>query len=315
MKGVPTGFYDYEGAVLWNYWVGKQWDHTRLRLRRLMPNLDFVVVREWQARGSLHLHVLLRVPRSEAVSDKLIEQTAQSTETSIAVPGGRSWVMQWGAQVRCETVHADGKDAADTARTIGYMAKTLTYSAKSFTDSIRARQDDVHPLYEAHLSKLDAAARRMRCGKCGWLAGHRCKAMAHRQFGARASLVSVSRETLDRPGWSLTGITRRTQKDARRAWAVANDRALAPEPRGSDPIEIELPKPHKVPHQINGTAADGVGIDAARDMLHQYRSRVRASQNGKADGLVARIRMRIEQMVLIACNKSKPPGAHKPGST
>lgn len=220
LKGVPVGNYDYDAAVQWNYWMGKLWDHTRLRLRRQMPNMAYAVVREWQARGSLHMHVLIRVPLSEYQTNSALERQSQQTEVAVTGPGGQPFTMRWGTQVQCKTVRPTGRHAENTARTLSYLAKALSYSAKSFSESLLATGDNVHPRYERHVSRLNDAARRMRCSRCGWLPGYKCRAMAHRQFGARASLVSVSRETPERPGWSLTGLTRQLQRETRMSWAA-----------------------------------------------------------------------------------------------
>lgn len=60
--------YDHTHHVVWNYLVSKLWDRTMLRLRRVMGVIDkgpirlrFAKVAEYQRRGVIHLHALIRI--------------------------------------------------------------------------------------------------------------------------------------------------------------------------------------------------------------------------------------------------------------
>lgn len=75
LRGVPVDpiAYDYAGQVAWNRDCGRLWDRTRTRLARLLIDLDYSVVREWQYRGVLHFHALLRFGNASAVTAAEIE--------------------------------------------------------------------------------------------------------------------------------------------------------------------------------------------------------------------------------------------------
>ena len=310
LKGVPVRGYDYDGAVQWNYWMSRLWDHTRLRLRRQMPNMAYAVVREWQARGSLHLHVLLRVPAAESQPDGQLERLSQETETVITDAEGSSFTMRWGTQVRCETLQPQGNDAEDTARTLSYLAKALSYSAKSFSESLQTKGHSVHPLYEAHVGRLEHAARRMRCSRCGWLPGYGCTAMAHRQFGARASLVSVSRETADRPGWSLTGLTRQLQKEMRMSWAACHSSSPGMSTENLDAIgwatrtaaNIETRASPPEPSATENPDACVATLDRYRQRWKQYE----AENNAQKPGPGASIREQLEFIAWVVNRRCLP---------
>jgi hypothetical protein len=124
--------------------------------------------------------------------------------------------MAWGAEADCRSIP---RDALESARHIGYLSKMIGYSVKSLGSSQHA------PVSE-HARWLDDAAHRMPCKQsCGgrW---NGCRAVAHRQYGARSSVVSVSRN------WSFTGLNRTKQAEARREFidslptAVRNDGRL-----------------------------------------------------------------------------------------
>jgi hypothetical protein len=70
LRGVPldTRSYDYAGQVAWNRDAGLLWDRTRRRMRDRWDSLEYFVVREWQDRGVLHVHALVRIARIEAPS-------------------------------------------------------------------------------------------------------------------------------------------------------------------------------------------------------------------------------------------------------
>lgn len=66
--GVPrdSETYDYEGQVRWNRMVPRLWTRTADELTRVLlsdgSRLPYAGVTEFQRRGAVHLHVLMRVP-------------------------------------------------------------------------------------------------------------------------------------------------------------------------------------------------------------------------------------------------------------
>lgn len=221
LRGVPIDFerYNYDGAVRWNYWAGKLLDNTRARLRKAIPAFEYAAVREWQARGLLHFHILIRVSADQWAAPSQVSALARTVQHKLKDGS----VIGWGANTDAREVRAD----ESTGRAVWYLTKTVGYLTKDVADggggwSAQGAE---------HWARLADAARRMRCPKCSSLADIRCRAVCHRQWGARASVVSVSRpsKATGRPGWSITGLTRRRQRVDRAAWAAANSSGTAAE--------------------------------------------------------------------------------------
>lgn len=216
IRGVPLDIneYDHQAQVLWNYHLGLLWDRSRQILRSHDPTVEFGSAREWQARGAIHMHVLLRGERRSA-KDWLRLGTAVAG-ASARLPDGTS--QRWGSHFDIGRVGFRQNEPESAVQAAGYVAKAITYLAK---DIERAGRDP-RSLMWPHWERLARAARELRCERCPDLNARRssCPNPVHRRWGARSSVVSVSRASRDglRPGWSLTGLTRTAQREARRAW-------------------------------------------------------------------------------------------------
>ena len=209
LRGVPIDpdTYDYDGCVAWNYSLGRLWDATRASLSAMYPGTSYAKVVEFQARGALHLHALLRVPVALHITytsargrftgcDALLE-VARTTATRSG--------MRWGREGDCRTIRQVGR----RDKSVYYMAKMLTYVTKD-------AEGDVGSLFAAardHYRRLDTAARNMRCDGCLHL-DEPCGALPHRRWGARSSVLSKSRESRTHLAWSAL---RRLDLRARRA--------------------------------------------------------------------------------------------------
>lgn len=225
-RGVPldASTYDYAGQVAWNRDAGLLWDRTRRRLRDRWDSVEFFIVREWQDRGVLHVHALVRVSRTEA---PLADDLREAARTAVATSKVDGTVVEWGSQAKCDAFRADG----DGAKTIWYLSKALNYVMKDVVHQGEA----VHPRVWAHLAALERAARSMRCSpECR---PDECGSRVHERYGARSQVVSASRRTRHRTGWSFTGLTRTVQRRLRREWVEARaatpdaeERTASPEP-------------------------------------------------------------------------------------
>ncbi|NYD70165.1 replication initiator [Herbiconiux flava] len=198
--------YDYLGQVSWNRDSGLLWDRTRRRLRDRWDSLEYFVVREWQARGVLHVHALVRIARSECPSEAELLTSARSATATSAVDGV---IVQWGAQAACDTFRV----GAAGAKAIWYMAKALNYVLK---DLARAGLSDRGRSW-VHIARLNAAARAMRCESSCYPPD--CMSRVHQRFGSRSHVASASRATARRTGWSFTALTRSRQRTLRSEWA------------------------------------------------------------------------------------------------
>lgn len=220
LRGVPLdpGRYDYAGQVAWNRDAGLLWDRTRRRLRDRWLSSEYFIVREWQDRGVLHVHVLVRIERTESPDPGALGDAARTAVATSKVDGS---IVTWGTQVDCKAFRADG----DGAKTIWYLSKALNYVMK---DTAREGIAGMSRGWR-HVADLDLAARRMRCSvEC---VPSQCGSRVHERFGSRSHVVSASRRTLTRSGWSFTGLTRTVQRRLRKEWMLAQ----------SAPVDTDAP--------------------------------------------------------------------------
>lgn len=165
-------------------------------------------MREWQDRGVLHVHVLVRIARLGAPSAWELREAARTAVATSKIDGS---VVEWGTQAKCDAFRADG----DGAKTIWYLSKALNYVMKD----VILHGETVHPRVWAHLAALERAAWAMRCSLT--CTPGNCRSRVHDRYGARSQVVSASRRTKYRTGWSFTGLTRTVQRRLRLAWFLA----------------------------------------------------------------------------------------------
>lgn len=216
LRGVPldSAHYDYASQVAWNRDAGVLWDRTRRRLRDRWDSLEYFIVREWQDRGVLHVHAIVRVTRLEAPAADALRQAAR---TATAVSRVDGTIVGWGAQAKCDAFRADG----DGTKTTWYLSKALNYVLKD----VAAGADEVPLEVWRHQAALGDAARRMRCARdCD---PQNCSSLVHQRYSSRSQVVSASRRTSNRSGWSFTGLTRTLQRHLRREWWESRARADA----------------------------------------------------------------------------------------
>jgi hypothetical protein len=190
--------YDWESAVVWQWWAPELWRRTTIAIRRRLAralgvtetkrrpttkrpipppcladvaSLEFAKVGEYQERGLIHFHALIRLdghqgPGSEAPLDgatlsELVQRATHGVEFS--VPGvdddDRTRTLPWGQQLDVRVVR-QGNRTDDPAgplspeQVAGYLAK---YSTKD-ANSIRTGQPRPH-LVRLRATVNDLAAR------------------------------------------------------------------------------------------------------------------------------------------------------------
>ncbi|WP_297591184.1 replication initiator [uncultured Mobiluncus sp.] len=208
LKGVPVdpSTYDYEGQVAWNYAAAQLWRNTYRALRNSFETLDFFRVWEWQSRGALHVHVILRIEASEGVMPSKIKDIAHNQHTG---------EFGWGDQIDCQPL-PDDNEREDRTK---YLIKAVSYSAKTWGRFIKSRKGD-NSLISKHYRRLDKAARKMECPKC--VKGEICTAACHDNFGSIVRIISNSRKSKNTPGWSLNGTNRKLLRQRRHDYYVSN---------------------------------------------------------------------------------------------
>lgn len=227
LRGVPldAAGYDYAGQVAWNRDAGVLWDRTRRRMRDRWDSLEYFIVREWQDRGVLHVHAIIRIARYEAPAPDLLRDAAR---TATAVSRVDGVIVEWGEQAKCNAFRADG----DGAKTIWYLSKALNYVLKD----VASDAGDVPVAVWRHQVALGDAARRMPCAV--GCEPQDCSSLVHKRYGSRSQVVSASRRTPHRAGWSFSGLTRTVQRQLRREWWESR---LADEAGADVPAAVPAP--------------------------------------------------------------------------
>ncbi|MEV5503665.1 replication initiator [Nonomuraea fuscirosea] len=239
--------YDYIGHVLWNAHAGELWRRFTIYLRRHLAaaagrtqtafnkavRVSFAKVAEYQARGIVHFHAVIRLdgrtddpadvvePPSWATLDLLdaaIRSAAAAVQLNAPDLGPATRELVWGRQVDVKALAAGDLDGQLSERAVAaYIAKYATKSAEaSGTLDRRIRPHDLPRLHEHGASQH--AARLIRTA---WslgnpdthpeLTGLRLRKWAH-MLGFRGHFSTRSR------AYSTTlGAIRAERADYRRA--------------------------------------------------------------------------------------------------
>jgi hypothetical protein len=147
--------YDYAGAVLWNAHAGELWrrfaqalpavfartlgvSRTELRTRL---RVSFAKVAEYQARGLVHFHVVIRLDGPDGPQDMppgwatlpMLEEAIHQAAQRVLVPAGLgSTVLRWGDQLDVQPVYVStALDGMTDQRVAAYVAKYATKGAES----------------------------------------------------------------------------------------------------------------------------------------------------------------------------------------
>jgi hypothetical protein len=200
--------------------------HWRVKLLRLV-RLRFVKVAEYQARGVVHFHAIIRLDGSAgpttappawatvALLTDAIDQAARAVSiTTPAAPGLTARTLAWGRQVDTRPVTAHG-DVTDT-KVAGYVAKYATKAAEC-TGTLDRRLTPADRLTDLpvrdHARRHIAAC--LRLGKLVPLKDLRLAAWAH-MLGFRGHFSTKSRT------YSITlGSLRADRAAHQREYAIA----------------------------------------------------------------------------------------------
>ena len=244
--------YDYERSVLWNATCPELWRRTTIYVRRELARLcemnvkeldhsmrlSFAKVAEFQRRGVVHLHAILRVdPRDEGDVPHIIDASlltsairAAASKVSAPLPRGFSGASlasaRWGRQLDVRVINAREVDCdasvSDESRrssraVANYVAK---YSTKS-TDDLGVLDRRLTSLDDLDARNVSAHFRRLvttawRLGALSHLT--RLRTWAH-SLGFGGHWLTKSRR------YSVTFKSLRTE---RQAWQVQRQHGTAP---------------------------------------------------------------------------------------
>jgi hypothetical protein len=191
MLGAPIcgDCYDYQRAVIWNALAPQLWRRTTIYLRRALARLAglpaaeagrrvrpaYVKVAEYQARGAVHLHAVIRLDGPEPhspppawASSELLAAALRQTVAQVAVPcplGGAP--IRWGAQLDLRPI-PPGSGERSAGQVAGYLAK---YATKA-TEGLGAALDQ--PIRAAaDLERLALPDHTRRLVRACWMLGGR----------------------------------------------------------------------------------------------------------------------------------------------
>nr|WP_246422099.1 replication initiator [Nocardiopsis mwathae] len=251
--------YDYTGAVLWNAYAGELWRRTRVAIDRALAPLvsevlgtrvsatglrdlvrtSYVKVAEFQRRGLVHLHAVIRLdgidpddrgrivePPVWASAGLLASAVRRAVDqAAVALPStdGRLRVASWGAQ-RDVTDVSEGGPVTNTRRLGAYLAKYATKTASDAVSASGALARRFHRLHRGWLRRA-VGAHLARMVETAWDLGARrdlehlrLRKWAH-CLGFRGHFATKSR---------VYSVTLGALRAARRAWR-ANQREASGE--------------------------------------------------------------------------------------
>ncbi|MGW6789563.1 replication initiator [Streptomyces chartreusis] len=251
---VDPDTYDYEAAVLWNAHAGALWRRFSIYLRREVAKragltqrtfrdharISFAKVAEYQKRGAVHFHAVIRLDGPEGgdappptwATTELLTDAIQAAATATRVDGpevdGRTHSFVFGRQLDVRTIRSadfnDGQELTERA-VAAYIAKYATKGAETATGTLDRPLKFLAELAQARIT--DHARRMIRAawtlGGRPELAELRLRAWAH-MLGFRGHFSTKSRR------YSTTlGALRDARAEWRRAQAAAAVETEAPE--------------------------------------------------------------------------------------
>jgi len=249
--------FDYTGAVLWQAQTGELWRRTMIGVVRRLAEavgrpvrqveaeirLSYTKVVEYQARGLVHFHAVIRLDARPPVDDPTlvlpppvgyttallaaaVHAAAQATQVpALSDDPDVDGSMGWGRQVDVRTVPPVAAEDGGSRHVAGYLAK---YATKSTDDSGAldhrlSGPDEIDTLaVNAHLRRLVATA--WQLGAFEHLAGLRLRMWAH-TLGYRGHWATRSRRY---------STTLKALRAARQQWHHVDEEPL----EGADAVRV-----------------------------------------------------------------------------
>ncbi|MGW2490070.1 replication initiator [Streptomyces sp. NPDC001606] len=242
--------YDYEAAVLWNAHAGALWRRFSIYLRREVARragltqrdfrdharISFAKVAEYQKRGAVHFHAVIRLDGPEGgytpppawASTELLTDAIRAAAAAARIDGpeidGRAHAFAFGRQLDVRPIRSadfDGGQELTERAVAGYIAKYATKGAETATGTL-----DRPIRFLAELAQARISEHAQRLIRTAWtlgarpeLADLRLRAWAH-MLGFRGHFSTKSR----RYSTTLGAL-----RDARAAWRRAQASPAVPQ--------------------------------------------------------------------------------------
>ena len=150
--------YDYPGHVAFNWWAPELWRRFTITLRRVLARrlglsvaelsrctrVSFAKVAEFQRRGVIHLHALIRLDGSDPFTPPDLAVTAADLAAAVEAASGavqlfvhlpaeeRPSLLRFGEQVDVQVISGGTGSELTPERVAAYLAKYATKSAEDF---------------------------------------------------------------------------------------------------------------------------------------------------------------------------------------
>ncbi|MEU0661328.1 replication initiator [Streptomyces lavendulocolor] len=234
--------YDYEAAVLWNAHAGALWQRFSIYLRREVAKragltqrtirdharISFAKVAEYQKRGAVHFHAVIRLDGPEGgdtpppswATAELLSDAIRAAATAARVDGpvidGRAHTFAFGRQLDVRPIRSADfdNDQELTERAVAaYIAKYATKGAETATGTL---DRPIRFLAELAHARITEHARRMI--RTAWTLGTR-KDLEHLRLRAWAHMLGFRGHfsTKSRRYSTTLGALRTARADWRRA--------------------------------------------------------------------------------------------------
>ncbi|MGA6158842.1 replication initiator [Stenotrophomonas sp. NPDC087984] len=234
--------YDYESAVLWNAHAGMLWRRFSIYLRREVAKraglsqralrdharLSFAKVAEYQKRGAVHFHAVIRIdgpgggntpPPAWATVELLtdaIEAATPKAQVAGPVIDGRAYTFTFGGELDVQPIRGadfNGNQELTDRAVAAYIAKYATKGAEAATGAL-----DRPIRLIAEVAQLDISEHARRLVRTAWALGAR-KDLEHLRLRAWAHMLGFRGHfcTKSRRYSTTLGALR----DARAAWRRA----------------------------------------------------------------------------------------------
>ena len=203
--------FDYDGAVLWNAQVARLWNRTIQQLRRelrgdrrlsrgelrSLTTLSYLKVAEFQKRGLVHLHVVLRVdgsgdrylPPPEWLSSPVVIGAVHRAVRHVSWTGVDGMAVSWGTQVDVIVLDATASDQLKIASYASKYAVKTTDGSLALARRFTSRRAIEEAIVSEHHRRLALAA--WDLGGKNSHSGLNLRAHAH-AFGYRGQLITKS---------------------------------------------------------------------------------------------------------------------------
>lgn len=187
--------YDYTGHVLWQALAGELWGRFTTALQRHLSRagnlrvrdfatharLSFAKVAEYQRRGTIHFHAVIRLDGPDGPADPApawadvdtLTDAVHAAHATARRPGptvaGRAFTATWGRQIDIRPIHAEGAHQVENEHGVITDDRLASYIAKYATKGTSTTEAADRPIRSrAQIEQLTANPHHKRLIRTAW---------------------------------------------------------------------------------------------------------------------------------------------------